>query len=670
MRFIIAALIMGACLGTAATETDDLSDLNTTQLDTLVHPDFTPGDVNASDKTGTPRYKEDERLYRTAKEAFKVGSYYEAVDALAVLVKDPDGAFFVPGLLLSGQTYLKIGSKTGVNKYLWNAEAYLNLYRGSVDTPVWEYYYIKGKVYENLDFPERAEVFFKQAIERAKTEQEIARALVGLMRIAVWKQRIDLPTKYLILENVAMLKSSATVEYDFIQGMAKFLKKEYAEALADFQNTYRRNEHYLIDNPEYYLLVAESAYRDGKYKIAEHFFRRIIAVTKSSDVIQKALMRMGDLAWRQQRMKTAANYYYLVAKKFPDTNLAAVAKLKLIELMERGGIEEQLLALDAKAFSDPQKYIVVTLAKNRTSFVGRYALADFGKMVFGLHSKLLDERMVWELSLLSPTRLDYEQKEYIARLWKPDLLEIDASRICAFYAANEALFRDVFDQQTLIRFSQALESCGSHDVRLQLLHFIARKWHTDANLIRLSQFLYGEGNYADALETLQGVKQRDCDYATLSAKNHVMLTQPLSVDLPLLERTCSPDNNVSQLLQLYPDADGERLDEAAAFAREHLAFLEQAFSQERVAYRFMRKLLLALIRDQYYARARQILLPMAAGQGDNCFLNSLVLLSSIRSGNVDMVEQEHERIAPCENDWARVAKRVFASYRLSEKAQE
>ncbi len=668
MRFFVPLFIL--FLHAFGAASPDISDLNETQLDTLLKPDFSPGDNNNTTPAQEEERKKQQRLFERAEEAYRVGSYYEAVDKLGSLVKNPESDYFIPALLLSGKIYLKIGSKTGVQKYLWTAIAYLNLYMGRVDSPEWEYYYIKGMVYENLDFPERAEVFYKKAIETATTKKETAKGLVGLMRIAVWKRKIDLPTKYLILENIQMLKTSAAVEYDFIRGMNQFLKKNYEKALHFFQRTYRNNEHYLIDNPDYYLLVAESAYRDKKYQIAEHFFRRIIAVVKSSDVMQKALMRMGDLAWRQGNMKSAANYYFLVAKKFPDTDLATVAKLKLIYLAKNDlKITDELMALDEEAFSDPEHYVTLSLVKNRTNFVGRYALANFGEMALGLNTTLLDERLSWEISLIGTSRLDFEQREYIKALWKPRILSLAPERICVLYPANSAFFKTVFDRSVLMHISQALNRCGSYEARLDLLRFIAQRWHTDEDLLLLSSFLFDEEKYADAVQALQGVQSKGCAYAKLAAKSKVMRQQDIAPEQKLLQ-TCADDDTVATMLKAYYRLRHGASEAATQFAMNHLDFLENEYSKQRTGHRFVKELILVLLHDKQYAKAQQILLPMTKVIKDNCFLNSMVLLSSIRTGNGEQVEAQAGRLGACNTDWAAIAMRVYESYSLSQRAEK
>jgi TolA-binding protein len=663
-------LILFVWLGvmTALQAEPDISDLNGSQID-LLKPDFIPGEHNDTNVTDKNVQKQ-QHLYESAAEAFRNGSYYEAIDALASLVKNPDSPFFAPSLLLSGKTYLRVGNKTGIKKYLWTAAAYLNLYLAKVKSPEWEYFYTKGMVYENLGFPERAEVYYKTAIEKAKTKRDTASALIGLMRIAVWKKRLDLPTKYLILENVEMLKSGAADEYDFIKGMEWFLKKDYARALKHFQKTYRKNEHYLIDNPNYYLIVAESAYRDGQFRVAEHFFRRIIAVVKSRDVIQKAMMRMGDIAWRQQHMKSAANFYYLVAKKFSRSDLATVAKLKLIHLIESPSIKEKLIELDEEAFKDPERFVALSLVKNRTNFIGRYALANFGESVLRLHSDKLDERLAWELSLIGPSRLDYEQKEYIAALWRPYLKQLDAKRICRLYLANEGFFQTVFDQNILITISSALGECDSNAARLRLLEYIVQRWESDDNRYRLAQFLYQERKYADSLEALQHLKRKECRYGKLAAQDAILMEKPYDLYIDIVKRYCDTSDETAQLLMAYRALEHDDVERAATFAVTHNAMLAERYDKQRVGYRFVHRLLTQLVRQSAYERAYDILIPLTANIKDNCFLNSLILLSSIRTGNVDNIAEQYKQIADCKNDWAAVARTVYGTYRLSETASQ
>ena len=621
-----------------------------------------------SNKTAQTQQEKDAELFRSAEAAFGNGSYYAALDENAQLLQNREGAFYLPSLLLSGKLYLKIGMRTGLKKYLWTAEGYLNLYMDKSGEPDWEYYYHKGMVFEKLRFPERAEVFYKKAIAKAQTRPQTAKALIGLMRVAVREKQFDLSTKYLLLQNTEILRSSSAGAFHFMMGMEQVLEKRYAEAIASFQNAYRFNEAYLIENPDDYLFVAESAFGVKRYEEAAFFFRRIITNVKDGDVVRHALMRLGDIAWHQEEMKRAADYYYQVAKRFPQTDAAAVARLKLIYLMAFIDIKAPLAALDEAIFGRPERYVAATLAKNRRSSVGRYALGNFGAIVLGLKTGVLDAQLEREIGLVNLGRLEAEHKAYIRRQWKPYLLQGDTPRICALYKANSAFFQAVFDRETLTHIAGALAACGGEGEALPLLRMTARKWPDDANRMRLAYALYAHADYDEALKVLNGVETQGCESAKLAAVCRVMRSQPFDAEAQRLQQ-CPAEDETARFIRYYRELDAGKSAEAEAYTLEHLPYLQERFGRERFAYRFTHKLLTALLHAKAYETMHPILLNLTKTVENNCFLNSLVLLSNIRSERLGTIDADFERIGACGTEWALIAQNVYLSYRLRAGAE-
>jgi len=403
-------------------------------------------DINSS-KNIKKKIQRESFVFKNAIRDYSLGSYYEALDEFLYIVKNPKSPFYKKSLLMLGKVYLQIGKRTGVKKYLWTANSYLNLYAAKEKNLDWNYYYTKAHIFEILEFYEKALANYKISLFKTEKEEEQINSIIGILRVAVWLKKLDLVTKYMVILNVTNLKKEQKKEIEFLKGMQLFVEDKYKKAFKYFLKTYREFESYLIDNPQYYYLVAESTYRTGDIKFSEQLFRRILNLIKNREVLKKALLRMGDIGLKKGDIKTATNYYYQLVSKYPDSKEATVAKLKLISLMSRDETMKNKLAQlleDADFIKDSEVFVVKTLVKNRANYIGRFALGNFGVITFKLDSDKLFERLGWEISLLSVDRMDYEQKEYIKDLWSSYLLVMDSKKMCKLYNAIERFFQNIF----------------------------------------------------------------------------------------------------------------------------------------------------------------------------------------------------------------------------------
>ncbi|MFN3788365.1 MAG: hypothetical protein ACK4SW_08195, partial [Sulfurihydrogenibium azorense] len=69
---------------------------------------------------------EDYQIYQKALSYYNYGSYYSALEELDKIIYKKNLKFYPDVLLLTAKTYLGIGIKSGIKKYLWNAIYYLN----------------------------------------------------------------------------------------------------------------------------------------------------------------------------------------------------------------------------------------------------------------------------------------------------------------------------------------------------------------------------------------------------------------------------------------------------------------------------------------------------------------------------------------------------------------
>ena len=624
---------------------------------------------NSNINVNQKREKLEAFIFKNALRDYSLGSYYEALDEFLQILKNPKSPFYKKSLLMLGKVYLQIAKRTGIKKYLWTADSYLNLYASKESELGWDYYYTKARVYETLEFYEKALAHYKRSLQKTENEEEQINSIIGILRVAVWLKKLDLVTKYTIVLNMTHLKKEQKKEVDFLKGMQLFVDEKYKEAFKYFLKTYREFESYLIDNPNYYYLVAETAYRKGDIKLAEQLFRRILNLIKNREVLKKVLLRMGDIGLKKGDIKTAVNYYYQLVSKYPKSKEAIVAKLKLISLMYR---DEKFKKMFADFFEEnefiknSEIFVVKTLVKNRTNYIGRYALANFGVITFKLNSDKLYERLSWELSLISSDRMDYEQKEYIRDLWSSYLLVLEPKRVCQLYLSNEKFFKNVFYQNVLIKIAQSLKKCKKESKRLALLKFILDKWNTDQNRFLLAEALYDSEDYENSMKVLDKIKKRDCRYYKFYGKNCLMSDKSDKKCLYMMRKSkeiCKVTDFEAVILSKYSDILTNK-EVPFDFLKRYSEKIAKNFEKNVIVQKFVKKYSEKLIENSNYRYLIKILEPIAQNLKNSCYINSLLAISYIRTGKMQYARDLIENIKKCDDLWAKIAINIYEAEKL------
>ncbi len=609
-------------------------------------------------KKSTPQRRYFKILFQNGIRDFRVGSYYDALDEFNYLARFPGTPYYLPSLLMLAKTYLYIGKRTGEKRYFWSALNFLNRYLAKGGEEGSEYYMTKAKIYENLGFYERALSYYKMALNFAKSKKEKIDIVIGILRSAVWMRRLDIATRYMVILSIESLTKKEKKEFEFLQGMYYFDKGDYKKALLFFRKTYRDFENYLIDNPQYYYMVAETAYRLGRLDFARRLFKRILTYTKNKDVRQKSLLRLGDIYFLQKSDKTSAHYYITLVKLYPTSPMATVAKLKLLYLMKRN----PKLAYYIKKYMpkadfvlDPDTFVIKTLMTNRANYEGIFALANFGLNVFDLDSPKLFKRLTWELSMVPVQRLKFEHKEYFRRLWTPFLKKEENYRhVCKLYDANPSFFIEVFPFSLVHQIAKDLEKCGKKRRWLALLKRLTKRYHDDRSYLALAQGYYALGQYTKSMEILQKVKKRDCNYFVFLAKVAFLGDLQSSSNYKEPLKKCAKSNFYAKLFLIYHDL--ERGEIPTDFFKKNSSFFAKNYEKDPVVRKFVQKFAQYLIQREEYAKVVKLLSPLTKDIRNDCFLKSVLALSYIRIGKSVYAKELLQSAQGCENTWYNLAK--------------
>ncbi|WP_028950656.1 tetratricopeptide repeat protein [Sulfurihydrogenibium subterraneum] len=476
---------------------------------------------------------EDYPIYQKALSYYNYGSYYSALEELDKLIYKKNLKFYPDVLLLTAKTYLGIGIKSGIKKYLWNAVYYLNYYIGYGGKKTEDYYYTKGLAYERLGFYERALTNYKIALLSKSENSNITNKIIlGIMRTSILMEKVDNITKYIVY--LAPLETSEGQELSVVLGMKYFYEGNYDLAFNYFSQVYQDFEEYLLYNPDFYYYIGETAYRLKKYEFAKRIFRKIVNNVKNDDVIRKAYLRLGDIAVIQNDKYEAFNNYYIVINRFPETNENTVARLKMLALgLKYSDLESKIKKV--KQLEDPIKFVVQTLVSNRTNYIGKYAIGNFGVLVLQNPIDFLIDKLSYELSLLYPANFTYEQAEYIRSLWTPYLEKLDNKALIKLYKANPKFFKDIFDEKILKRI---LENLKDNYYKKDLLKHLIKIYDKDEYKIQLTKIYYEEKNYSKALDTLSTVKDKNCNFYIISALVKKAMNMSYKEDLDNIEKSC------------------------------------------------------------------------------------------------------------------------------------
>lgn len=625
-------------------------------------------DVNIT----TPKIPYDEKkvafVFKNALRDFRYGSYYQALDEFSYVARFPNSPYYLRSLFMLAYTYLYIGKRLGDKNYFWSAINYLNLYLAKGGKKDYEFYSLKANIYENLGFYERAFALYKMALQKAGKKSEKLPIVMGLLRTAVGLQRIDLATRYLLILSIEDLSSKQKREFAFLQGMYHFAKKDYSTAIEFFKKTYKEFESFLIDNPSYYYLVAETAYRNGDIAFAQMLFRRILNYIKNRQVLQKSILRLGDIKFLQNDYKSSANYYIRLIKNFPKSNLAIVAKLKLLFIIKQDKKMQYYIKKympDAKFLQEPLRFVVKTLVKYRNSYIGIFALANLGLESFILGNEKLFKRLSWELSLVSPKKLKYEQIEYFKRLWSRYLQESqNAGYICMLYEANPDFFYAIFDKAILYKIASYLHKCKKESFRLHLLAKIYKDSPTQTSLIRYVQALYENRKYNQALQVLQQHSFSSCRFLKLYAKVCFIVGVKCDEVYEKLVHNCPQKELYSDIFANILSMEQDEI--ATQFLMQKKDKLAKAYTKDEVVKKFVQLFAKKLLEYERYNDLIKLLSPIAEYIQNDCFLNSILSLSYVRIGKIDYAKEMLKKAKQCENSWYMLAKLAIEDSVLQE----
>ena len=611
-------------------------------------------------------------VYQNALRDFRIGSYYDALDEFAYVARFPNTPYYLSSLFMLANTYLYIGKRLGDKKYLWAAQNYLNLYLAKGGEKDAQYYYLKANIFENLGFYERALANYTIALTKAKEKSQKLKIVMGLLRSSVWLRKLDMATRYLLILSIESLSKEQKKEFEFLQGMYFFAKKEYVKALPYFKRTYKNYESFLIDNPHYYYLVAETAYRLGDLHFAEQLFRRILSYVKNKEVLQKALLRIGDIKFLEQRYKPAAAAYIQLITNYPKSQYATVAKLKLLYLIhidKKLGYYVKKYMPQADFLKDTQKFVITTLVKNRTNYIGLFALANFGMEVFDLDSDKLLKRLAWELSLVSPTTLKYEHIEYFRRLWGPYIKDrTQGAKVCALYEANPDFFFKVFDKEELLRVAEDLKRCKKQKLSLALLKRLTKRYNEDNLWLYYAKALYEAKHFKKAIQALQKVGRKDCEYYKLQAAICFVGELSCSKDVYLkVHNSCDPKDLYANIFGILSSAD---LRYATSFLEKRGNILAKEYEKDPVVHKFVQLFAKRLIQKERYEDVVKLLGPIAKQIENDCFLNGVLSLSYIRIGKIKYAQELLQRSNKCADGWYLLAKHVLEDAKLMQTLKE
>lgn len=600
-----------------------------------------------------------EIYYKSALESYNRGSYYSALEDIEKVLPYQNHRLFKDALLLTARIYLEVGKKTGLKKYLWKANYYLNIYIQAGGKPSPEYYYTKAAVFERLSFFERAFTFYRMALMSSKNGQFSNQVILGLMRTAIMVGNLDAMSRYIVY--LAPLSYSESKELTFLVGMKYFYEGNYKQALEMFRQVYDDFELYLLDNPDFYFYVGETAFLNEDYHLAKKIFRKIISQVKNDDVIRKSFLRIGDIAALEGDKKEAFNNYLTVINRFPETDENTVARLKMIALLEKfPDLKSKVTKVDK--LHDPIKFVVKTLISNRTNYIGKYALGNFGILVFKNPTDYLTQRLSWELSLIYPLILDPDQKRYIKTLWEPYLEKLKDENLLILYDSNPAFFKTVFDRKILKKISDVFDFKQEHiNKNIDLLKHMVDRYDKDEDRRNLGFVYYKLGKLTDAAITFNTIKEKTCQdeilLASLEKKNLNKTFQECDISkLP-------PEVRISYFSALYRQKQEKhiirQLEETLKDMKDTNLSKQTREEISAIAWE--------LFKNKDYAGVVSLVEPVYLQfekEKDGCSIFSISLISKIRTSEFSGIDEMYGKIKDCNQEISLVAKEIYKNYKL------
>jgi len=597
---------------------------------------------------------------------YNVGSYYSALENVskALSIADKKSKDYRQALLLSAKIYRSIGQKTGMKQYLWDSVYFLNWYIAFGGEANKDYYYTKGLVYERLGFYERALTNYKIALFSSNSSNLTNKIILGIMRTSILLGNIDNITKYIIY--LTPLESKESKELSFIMGMRAFYLKDYETAFEYFKDTIINFEDYLLDNPEFYYTVAETAYRLKNYNLAKSIFRKIISYVKNDDVIRKSYLRLGDIASIENDKMEAFQNYLIVINRFPETQENTVARLKMLALgLKYPELENKIKSI--KQLEDPIRFIVRTLISNRTNYIGKYALGNFGVLVFQNPTDFLFNRLSYELSLIYPANFTYEQAEYIANLWTKYLLKLSPDKLRMLYLSNPKFFKDIFDRDVLDKILTSLSDEKDIKQKIDLLKFMAEKYQEDKYYIELAKAFISDKKYNYALDTLEKVKNKNCDYYifTIVAKSNMKMDY--KEELNSIQNKCDMENlpfYIAFDYYYYSINNYEKLTEL--IDKNKTQFIE-TYEKNDIFNNKINSLIENLFKMKKYNEVANILnkIDFKKLKKENiCKFASMSIISKIKTKKTENIELYYNYLASCNDELSIIAKEIYESYKV------
>ncbi len=613
--------------------------------------------------------KEDyKKLYEEALRYYKIKSYYSALTTLFKITKDKKNPYYVPSAYLLAKVYIKLGKKTGIKKYFNYALYLLNTYLAFKKNVGWDYYYTKGNLFEAWGFYERAMFFYKTSLFMANDKQKYIDSLIGILRTAIWFNKLDIVTQYAIKISIKdILKREDNPEIRFLKGLLYFNQKKYQKAYKYLYNTYKQNEEYLIDNPDFYYIVAENMYRIGKYNFAKQLFRRIVSITQNLEIIRKSILRLGDIEIKQRDYPSAFNHYYYLATDYKGTKESIIAKLKIIAYNDIPDFQKRIQKSDDEDLKNPLKFVLKTLIINRNTRLGRYALADFGKIIFKYNSQLLYKKLSWELSVLEVDRMSYEEKEFFRNIWSSKLLDIKPKWLCLLYDSNKKFFLKVFDKNYLLNLSNRLAKCSMEE-KIDLLKKILEIYKDDNTKFELAKAYYEIEMYKESIKILKNIKNKNCNYYILLAKNYVMLDQWKNLR-KLLKNIQKCKNPEKELLIAVYNLKRNIITKTQKIINKNLKLIIKNFEKP-----FYKKLIYLnadkLIFYGKYNYLLQVSKALSEIYKKDCDVNSWLLIANVRLSNYEELDKIFANLKACETKWSLVAKNLYEDLLVERRIQK
>ncbi len=615
-------------------------------------------------------YKEFKDRYEFAVDMFKKGSYYSAIDEIYPVLLYPENPFYPYGLFLMSKIYLHIGKKIGKKDFLIKALYFINtyLYTSKDAQKNWDYYYTKGNIYENIFQYEKAISYYKISYLYAKDKEEQFKSIIALLRTSAWIKKLDIATRYLILINIEELSKEQKNEFYFVKGLLAFKQGKYKEAFGFLSKVYKDYEQFLIDNPYYYLIVAETAYRYGKLKFSQQLFRRILSVVKDPFIVRQSLLRLGDIELSLNHPVYAFNNYYSIIEKYPESQEAKIAKLKILSAQDfYKEIKKKVLLLQKKDkdFKEPFIYAYKEWISNRNNYLGDFAIANFGYETFKLQYEKLFRKFLWELSLVSPGSFKYEHIEYINKLWTPHLTKENADNVCRIYISNPDLFKKIFikNKPVMKAVLKDLWLCGKTKEELDLALFLNKKWNSKISKIYLAKAYLDNKQYQKAIQILRKIKDNSCFYYKVIVQSILLSGNKPDIDLKVMERVCKNDltAKVYEALAYYTLGKIEISIKKLVSLGKDLSII---YDKDPFIRKTVRDILDKLITENKYKDAYTLITPLLRSKKDTCYIYSTALIVSVRLSREKDADSFYKKIEKCSSEAANIAKSIYKNYKL------